>query len=208
MAKVSAETKTAKDSGSKEETVKKTDAKLKTSDSKKNDSVKSEVWESLAKELRRLIPKLDEEGLAFLVKQSHTHLYNMKVDAFNSSLINGNERKKENSVRKMNLKSLPQGNEDQWFSEVNKSASGSNYYIVYNNEWIAFTEKEIAAMVKIVFSQGADMEIRERLFIWLSRERSDLLHLASIGDRFNDKLKSLVSLLKNNFRLKTQTALT
>ena len=41
--------------------------------------------ESLAKELRSLIPKLDEEGLTFLIEQAHIHLYNLQVDSLNKT---------------------------------------------------------------------------------------------------------------------------
>jgi len=196
MAKAPAKSKPVKKSGSKTSAEKKPASKSKAG--------KSKAWESLAKELKSLIPKLDEEGLAFLVKQSNVHIYNMQVDALNNSLIKEkireNERKMSNPAKKT-VKVQVSGDE-QWFTEVKKSASGSNYYIVYNNEWIAFTGNEMATIVKIVFAEGSDLEIRERLFNWLSRERSDLLYTASIGDKFNEKLKSLVSLLKSNFKLK------
>jgi len=185
--------------------VKKTVSKTKAATSpKKKSSEKSKAWEDLAKELKSLIPKLDEEGLAFLVKQANVHIYNMQVDALNNSLIKEkireNERKMASPVKK--TAPVPISDEEQWFTEVKMSASGSNYYIVYNNEWIAFTGNEMASMVKIALSEGVDLEIRERLFNWLSRERSDLLYTASIGDKFNDKLKSLVTLLKANFKIK------
>jgi hypothetical protein len=159
-------------------------------------AVKSKTWESLANELKSLIPRLDEEGLAFLVKQSQVHLYNMQVDALNETIIKDNERKKASAVKKT-VRAKGQG-----FSEVKMSESGTSYYIVYNNEWIAFSRNEMAALIKIALGEGADLEVRERLFNWLSLERSDLLYAASIGDKFDDELKSLVLLLKNNFKLK------
>jgi hypothetical protein len=42
---------------------------------------------ALAKELRLLIPKLDVEGLSFLVEQAKVHLYNMQVDKINRAEI-------------------------------------------------------------------------------------------------------------------------
>jgi hypothetical protein len=157
---------------------------------------KSKAWESLAKELKSLIPKLDEEGLAFLVKQSHVHLYNMQVDALNETIIRDNERKNESTVKKTAR------TKEQGFSDIKMSESGSSYYIVYNNEWIAFSRVEMAALIRIALAEGTDLEVRERLFEWLYRERGDLLYAASIGNKFDDKLKLLVLLLKNNFKLK------
>jgi hypothetical protein len=40
---------------------------------------------ALARELRSLIPRLDAEGLVFLIEQAQVHLYNMQVDELNRS---------------------------------------------------------------------------------------------------------------------------
>ena len=152
----------------------------------------------LAKELKTLIPKLDEEGLAFLVKQAHVHLYNMQVDALNKTLIKEDARKKVSAAKK------PAKTAERGFSEVKMSETGSSYYIIYNNEWIAFAKDEMTAIVKIALDSGTEIEIRERLFNWFSRERSDLLYSAAIADKFDDKLKSLIDLLKDNFKLKNK----
>jgi hypothetical protein len=174
-------------------TPKKTGAK-KTAAPKKKTSKKSAELVSLSAELKSLIPKLDEEGLAFLVKQAHVHLYNMQVDALNNTLIKDEERIKVSVSKK---KTVAGG-----FSGIKKSGSGSSYYIVYGNESIIFSREEMELLVKIVLGEGTDLEIRERLYNWLSGERSDLLYAASIGNKFDDKLKDLVSLLKGHFKLK------
>jgi hypothetical protein len=150
--------------------------------------------ESLAKELKSLIPKLDEEGLAFLVKQAQVHLYNMQVDVLNQTIINDNQRKKSSAkVSKETVKKTG-------FSDVKISGSGS--HILYGNQWISFSNSEITSLVRIAKGEGTDLEIRERIYNWLKRERSDLLMTASIADKFNDDLKSLITLLKKNFELK------
>jgi len=163
---------------------------------KKKSPKKSAVWNNLAKELKSLIPKLDEEGLAFLVKQSHVHIYNMQVNVINKKLIKEEQRNKASPA----VKKAAAGG----FSEVKMSASGSSYYIIYNNEWIAFAKNEMTALVKIALGEGTELEVRDRLFNWLFRERSDLLYSASIADKFDDKLKSLILLLKDNFKIKNK----
>jgi len=190
MAKVKPKTDNKKKPASGEKTA------VKKKNTQGSSAAKSKARESLANELKSLIPKLDEEGLAFLVKQAHVHLYNMQVDALNETIIKDNERKKESAVKKTVV------TKGRGFSEIKTSESGSSYYIIYNNEWIAFSRNEMAALVKTALAEGTDLEARERLFDWLARERGDLLYAASIGDKFDDKLKSLVSLLKNNFKLK------
>ena len=150
---------------------------------------------NLAKELKSLIPKLDEEGLAFLVKQAHVHLYNMQVDALNTTLEKDEERKKKSSKK-------PAEKKTSGFSEVKMSETGVNYYIVYNGEWIAFTKSELSALVKLAYSEGTEIEVKERVYNWLSQERRDLLYTASIGNKFDEKLLSLICLIKENFKVK------
>jgi glyceraldehyde-3-phosphate dehydrogenase/erythrose-4-phosphate dehydrogenase len=152
--------------------------------------------EKLAKELKALIPKLDEEGLAFLVKQAQVHLYNMLVDALNKTIIKDVERAKKSASGKIEKPAT----ED--FSDIKISETGSSYYIVYHNEWIAFSKEEITAIVKIALGEGTELEIKERLFNWLSRERNDLLYTASIAKKFDNKLVSLINLLRENFKLR------
>ena len=174
----------------------KTTPASKNKSAKKRSPRKSREWESLAKELKSLIPKLDEEGLIFLVKQSHVHLYNMQVDALNKNIIK-NEKRKKGAAAGKPVKAIEKG-----FSDIKISESGSSYYIVYNNEWITFSKNEMTAIAKIALSEETEMEIRERLFNWFSRERSDLLYSASIGSKLDDKLGALLSLLKDNFKLR------
>jgi len=151
--------------------------------------------DNLAKELKSLIPKLDEEGLAFLVKQANVHLYNMQVDALNNTIIKDEERTKKSASVK-NLKPAEGG-----FNDIKISETGSGYYIVYKNDWISFNKEEMSTIVKIVFGGGTALEIKERLFNWLSRERTDMLYTAAIADKFDNKLQSLINLLKAKFKL-------
>ena len=155
-------------------------------------------WESLAKELRSLIPKLDEEGLAFLVEQAQVHLYNLQVDALNNTLIKSQERKAARSSEKASKtgKAGQSTAGSGGFSEIKVSDSGSSYYIVYKTEWIMFTKDEMIKLIKIATGEGSDLEIKERLFNWFARERTDLLRSAGIANKFDNKLLSLAKLLK------------
>ena len=157
---------------------------------------KSSEKDNLAKELKSHIPKLDEEGLAFLVKQAHVHLYNMQVDALNQTMFKDAQRRNSSAA-----KSKKTGKTKEiWFVDI--KMSGSGYHLLYENQWISFAGSEITSMVKIVYGEGSELEIRGRLFSWLERERRDLLVTASIADKFNEKLISLITLLKKNFKLK------
>jgi hypothetical protein len=157
---------------------------------------KSRAWENLAKELKSLIPKLDEEGLAFLVKQSQVHLYNMQVDVLNKTIIKDEQRRQVSAPKKAAKK------KEAGFGSVKLSESGSGYFISFNGEWITFTKDEISTMVKIVLDKESAVEIQTRFYNWLLRERGDVINTASIADKFDDNLKAFIRLLKNNFKLK------
>ena len=58
--------------------------KTKTAKSTKKESTDRNA---MAAELRGLIPRLDEEGLVYLVEQARIHLYNMQVDEHNRAVI-------------------------------------------------------------------------------------------------------------------------
>ena len=160
--------------------------------------------DTLAKELKSLIPKLDEEGLAFLLKQANIHLYNMQVDELNRKItedslrVNASSRKKTSASKTKESKKTAKA--DGCFKDIKISGSKTGYHILCNTQWIAFTTKEISSMVKISKGTGTNLEVAGRLYNWLSRERSDLLNTASIVNKFDENLKSLVSMLKKNFK--------
>ena len=163
--------------------------------------------DNLVKELGSLIPKLDEEGLSFLIEQAQVHLYNMQVDALNKTLIKSEERRAAKNSGKASAKTgkTPQrtgkagqniGGISDDFTEIKASESGASFYIVYKTEWIMFSKDEMIKLVKIAGGEASDLDIKERLFNWFARERKDLLRSAGISDKFDKKLKTLAGLLK------------
>jgi hypothetical protein len=183
--------------------VKKSASKAKAAGSpKKKSGGGSNEKENLAKELKSLIPKLDEEGLAFLVKQAQVHLYNMQVDALNKTMIRDEERTRK-SIAGKNAKPKARSSGDNDFLDIKMSDTGSSYFLLYSNQWISFSKTEIAALAKIALgNDGTDLEIRERVFNWLSRERNDVLYTASFANKFDNKIISLINLLRENFKIK------
>jgi hypothetical protein len=145
---------------------------------------------ALAEDLRSLIPRLDAEGLAFLIEQARIHLYNMQVDELNKSL----EKTAAGGARK-GRHSKPQENTGGNM-RFEGSPSGSSFYLVYNGQWVMFSREEIFILVRIVSGDGTDLEIRERLYNWIERERRDLFATIPIRDKFDDQLKKLVTFIK------------
>ena len=153
--------------------------------------------DSLAKELRSLIPKMDAQGLAFLVEQSRIHLYNMEVVELNKAAAAA----KAASLRKgAVVKKTRQTKNDTLRIEGTKS--GSSYYLYYQNSSIMFSRDEMIRLVKIVNIKETDLEIRERLFDWLVRERKDFFAVLPLKDKFDERLKAFAKLIKKNFKLR------
>jgi hypothetical protein len=156
--------------------------------------------EKLVEELISLLPQLDTEGLSFLIEQAQVHLYNMKVDEINRAETAA--AKSASGTGKARAKSTPSSRTHGEIFRIEGSESGSSYYVIYKNEWIMFSKDEMFTLVKIVNGDGTDLEIRERLFSWLERERSDMLSAAFIKTKFDDKLKILSALVKKTFKIR------
>ena len=159
---------------------------------------KETVKDSLTKELKDLIPKLDSEGLAFLVEQARIHLYNMQVVELNKAAEAANT-----ATRRKNKLSIEQDDNPQNNTlRIEGTASGSSYYIFFRNGSVMFSKDEMVGLVKLVNADRDDLEIREALYNWLENERRDIFALLPIQDKFDQLLKDLVKLIKQNFKLR------
>ena len=163
--------------------------------------------EALAKELRGLIPKLNSEGLAFLVEQARVHLYNMQVDKLNEAAIAADaasKRKKSlagkqgSSGSKGAAKAAAKGDNFR----IVGTESGSSYYLYCRNSDVMFSKNEMIRLVKIVNGQGTDMEIRERLYNWFERERVDVFAVVPLSGKTDKKLKTLADIIKTTFKIR------
>ena len=148
--------------------------------------------ESLAVELRELIPRLDSEGLAFLVEQARVHLYNMQVEELNKAA--------EAADASAGTAGAKRGQGTSF--RIDGAESGSSYYLQYGNDNVMFSRDEMVHLVRIANAKGADLEIRERLYNWFDRERKDIFALVPIKDKFDDRLKALTALLRNSFKIR------
>ena len=161
---------------------------------------KDAQWESLAKELRSLIPQLDAEGLAFLVEQARVHLYNLQVEELNKAAVAADAA----AARTASLagKKAPASKAAGNNFRIDGSESGSSYYLHYRNNEVMFSRDEMTRIVKIANGEGTDLEIRERLYNWFDRERKDVFAVVPMKDKFDEHLKALAGFLKKNFKLR------
>jgi hypothetical protein len=163
---------------------------------------------ALAAELTSLIPQLDAEGLAFLIEQARVHLYNMRVTELESAA----EEAERASTRAAKLRSggkaaagtsrLAKAGTGGGDFSIKAASDGSAYDLVWQGKWKMFTGDEMLAMVRIALNKDPAAEVGARLYRWFVAERKDVLQDIPFAGMADPKLKSLVTLLRNTFKVK------
>lgn len=148
-----------------------------------------EPRETLVKELRSLIPRLDAEGLQFLIEQAQVHLYNMQAAELNKAITGATPAGASKPAKQSeNIR-------------IEGSGSGSSFYMFYHGQSVMFSRDEIIGLVKIASGPGTALEIAERLFNWFDRERADIFALIPMNDYFDGRLKKIAQVIKKNFKI-------
>ena len=158
--------------------------------------------ESLAGELRSLIPQLDAEGLAFLVEQARVHLYNMQVEELNKAAADADASDAAAAKTAGVKRGRGTAKAASENFRIDGTESGSSYYLHYRNNELMFSRDEMIHLVKMANAEGTDLEIRERLYNWFDRERRDAFAVIPMADKFDAHLKALVVYLRKNFKLR------
>ena len=151
--------------------------------------------DALAKELKGLIPRLDPEGLQFLIEQAQIHLYNMQVDELNQTMIRSQTTRAAAGSKSKPVKI-------QGGLRIEGTPSGSSYYLYYNGQSVMFTKEEIIRMVKIASAPVTKIEMQENLLNWFMKERRDIFATIPITDKFDEQLNKIALLLKKNFQVR------
>ena len=154
--------------------------------------------ELLAKELRKLIPKIDEEGLAFLIKQSHTIIYNLHVDEMNKALarVDRLEQRATGAVKKEEAAS------EEYGVGVENAPGGGSYVLVLGTARNILSRVEMRKLVAIA-NTGSDDDARaEQLYSWFRKHRGDVLFDGRIGSRQNPLLAKLAHYLRTHYTVK------
>ena len=159
---------------------------------------KNAVWEKLAKELRATIPKLDTEGLAFLVEQSRIHLYNMQVDELNRMKQQAYAEASRTKGGKTKTVKAQSSKGDIYGIDP----TGTGYYLRSSTGGTMFSKTEMVQLIKIAHGPGSAMEVGTRLYTWFTRERGDVLSTLQVKDKFDNRLGTLAGFIRKNFKLK------
>ncbi|MDR1505505.1 MAG: hypothetical protein LBI67_00210 [Treponema sp.] len=173
-------------------------AKKQAKDGKTGSRVKTKArskTEKLAAELKSLIPRLDEEGLLFLVEQAQIHLYNMQVEELNESRARTEAVRAEGQAGR----AVSGGGRTPGFS-IRVSDDKQIYYLVYKDGWIMLNSGETASLVKIASSPASGEDKKAALYRWFDRERRDFFGLAPIKSPQSEILLQLAELFRKLVR--------
>jgi len=147
-----------------------------------------EAKAQLLKELKAILGKLDAEGLAFLLEQARVHLYNMeadRLDALRDSLAAG---------------ASPTARPAASALRIERSESGSSYYVVQNGAYIMFSPPEMAMLARLAHGNVDDYDAAQALSKWLEKERSDALSELWRPVQSGHPLAALVAVLRKTFK--------
>lgn len=137
----------------------------------------------LLKRLDAILPRLDEEGLAFLLEQARVHEYNMAIDRENrersEALARGELFGEESGARsghgKTKKPAHPGNRKPAAGLALEKSDDGNTFHFVCEGRYKLFNASEMTAMIKILTARVSRKEADANLLAWLERERRDAL---------------------------------
>ncbi len=144
-------------------------------------------------ELETLLPKLDEEGIVFLLEQARIHAHNMEVDRLQRKAAAGGK-----TGARPRAKGAVKGQPEDGF-HLERADDGETYHLVSGGLWKMFTAGEMAAMVAISRGDDGETVAARRLHAWLERERRDALADFSLGAEGGPATLELVRTLRKAF---------
>jgi len=160
----------------------------------------------LAKELKKLIPQLDEEALVFLIKQAHTSIYNLQVDEMNKKLARLDEMEKPRARKtaKAGGRATRQEEGEKYGVWVEEAPGGTSFIIVLGTTRKVFSRIELQKLVAIARAGAGDEDgdPGERLFAWFRKHRGDVLFDGRIEARNHPLLKNLARYLRTHYTVK------
>lgn len=151
---------------------------------------------TLVERLEGLLPDLDEEGLAFLIRQATVLKHNAEVDALERDLadLEGTPEPKQpgdgGTPPKPRAVEIEQTGTDSFVIQVGKTR-------------VFFTRDELRALAKIAHAAEDRKTGMQRLHRWLKKERLDFLNDTGLGKGSDPALGRLFDLLLSRYRPKS-----
>jgi hypothetical protein len=152
----------------------------------------SSKQKQLLDELKKLIIKIDETGLKFLIRQAKVLINNQGV------LERANKTSKAGSSKA--TKPRKGGGKDS--IEVTEGKDNSYFVLAVNNSRNFFSLEEMRRLVNVCHSADNREDGMNRLFNWLEKERSDVIKNTEIDGSTDPALDTIWSYVVKNYTVK------
>lgn len=151
---------------------------------------------ALIEKLDALLPELDEEGLAFLLRQATVLKHNAEVDALERDLAELESTPEP--------KSPAEGSERPKPRAVEIEQTGSDSFVIQvGRSRVFFTRDELRSLAKIVHAAEDRQSGTQRLHRWFKRERMDFINETGVSGPGDRLLGALFDILLSRYKPKT-----
>ncbi len=147
----------------------------------------------LAADLSKLVKQLDKTEIAFLIKQAKTMLSNKKV---RESIQARSEVVKTRTVSTDILAPRPLNHSKV---EIVQAKDKSSFVIVIDTVRNFMSRDEMRKLVKLCHAAEDANDGASRLFIWMTRNRTDIIKNSEISGSSDEALKTLWNMVVETY---------
>lgn len=156
------------------------------------------------KDLRALLPKIDDEGLSFLLRQAKVLVHNNKIDKLNEEIDELNVERSKAGKKKSAQKGKKKGaGKSGIFIDIEDRPNTSSFILKTPDTRKILNRAELRAVAKICHANPDAPSGASALYRWLKKERSDILSDARIRDPHSPLLADLYHLVKGRYKAKS-----
>ena len=155
--------------------------------------------DELASQLAKLIRELNEEGLAFLVKQALILKHNQQVDEINFRVSKAAPSEKKEEKRE---KKPARPGSDKYSIEIVEAKDGSHFILAVNNSRNFFARDEMKKIVKICHASADVRDAAARLYNWFTGERIDVINNTGITGTGDPALATIYNAIMERYTVK------
>lgn len=150
---------------------------------------------ALIEKLSELLPELDEEGLAFLIRQATVLKHNAEVDALERDLAELESTPEPRNPAESSSEGTPRAVEIE-------PAGSDSFVIQVGRARLFFTREELRALAKIVHAAENRQVGTQRLYRWFKKERMDFINDTGVSGPGHRILGTLFDLLLSRYKPK------
>lgn len=154
----------------------------------------------LEKELRALLPEIDDEGLIFLIRQANVLVNNARVERINKEIAQMRESK--GSDARNRAARAERTRPSQSMVMIEEANEGKTFFLTIGEARKVLTLEELKRLIRICYAAETKSDALRQLNTILARERNDILFDARINGPDHPLLEALFTELRAKFRLK------